>query len=96
MNCWEPPNVDLNNWGPSCRYFAADDGKYFVIDADTQPAPGWVATVIRRNTAVFWCTENAGVTDLDPDFMYPPGTTPEQAITLMGYQLVDPPEGEGS
>lgn len=85
--CWEIADADMSNWAPWCRYFATSDGKYFIVDADLEPAPPFVTTVIRRPTAVFWCSENAGVTDMDADFMYPPETTPEQAIALMGYTL---------
>lgn len=99
-DCWEVPNADLSNWGPWCRFFATSDDppKYFVIDADTAPAPEWVAHVIRRNTAVFYCTDTAGVTDMNADYQYPPGTTTEQAVELMGYTLLTepPPNNEGA
>lgn len=88
--CWEPIGVDMNNWAPWCRFFQTSDDKNFVIDADLLPVPGWIATVIRRPTAVFYCTANAGVTDMNADFMFPPETTPEQAIAQMGYELVAP------
>lgn len=88
---WEVPDADISNWIPTARYFATSDNKYFIVDADTAPVPGWIKNVIRRCTAVFWCTENAGVTDLNPDYEYPPGTTPEQAVELMGYTLTGAP-----
>lgn len=90
-DCWEILNADLANWTPGARFFATDDDTYFIIDADLEPAPGWVSTVIRRRTAVFYCTDTAGVTDLNADHEFPPGTTPEQAVELMGHTLTDPP-----
>jgi hypothetical protein len=89
--CWEVSDADMSNWGWWCRLFATSDGLYFVIDADLEPPPAFVTTVIRRQTAVFYCTAGAGVTDMDADFTYPPGTTPEQAIIRMGYTLTAPP-----
>lgn len=89
--CWEPPNVDISHWAPWCRFFTTSDNKHFVIDADLAPPPGWVTTVIRRKTAVFYCTEQGGVTDLDADYEFPPLTTPEQAVELMGYTIIPPP-----
>ena len=83
--------MDISQWGSWCRLFSASDGQSFVIDADLAPPPGWVSTVIRRKTAVFFCTPEGGVTDLNADFEFPPQTTPEQAVALMGYQMVDPP-----
>ncbi len=86
----EPNDVDLNHWTPGARFFAASDGKFFIVDSDTMPAPGFVTTVIRRPTAIFYCGPAATVTDLDPDHMFPPGTTPEQAIAELGYTLEAP------
>jgi hypothetical protein len=91
MTAWEVPDADLSAWVPGTRFFATNDDKYFVIDADLTEVPGWITTVIRRRTAVFYCTSNAGVTDLDADFEYPEGTTPEQAVKAMGYTLVEQP-----
>lgn len=91
--CWEPTNIDLNNWAPWCRFFTTSDGKHFVIDADLATPPAWITTVIRRKTAVLYCTPEGGVTDLNADLEFPPQTTPEQAVALMGYQMIDPPEG---
>ena len=81
----------MSNWGWWCRFFATSDGKYFVVDADLEPAPAFVTTVIRRKTAVFYCTVGAGVTDMDADAVFPPMTTPEQAIAAMGYTLTSAP-----
>lgn len=92
MQCWEVVEADLNNWVPGSRFFATSDGKYFVVDADLMPAPGFVSNVIRRNTCVFYCTETAGVTDLIPDFECDPMTPAEEAVALMGYELVPAPE----
>ena len=92
QQCWEYLNADLNHWAPWVRFFGTSDDKHFIIDADLDPPPAWVTTVIRRKTAVFWCSENAGVTDLNADFEFPPETTAEQAIAQMGYELVEPRE----
>ena len=94
--CWEPTNIDISHWAPWCRFFETSHpdnhpAKYFVIDADLAEPPGWITTVIRRPTAVFYCGPRGEVTDLDADHAFPPMTTPEQAIALMGYHMVDPP-----
>lgn len=92
--CWEVLDADISHWGAWCRLFATSDGKTFVIDADIAEPPGWITNIIRRNTAVFLCNENGGVTDLVADYEYRPMTTPEQAIQLMGYELVPQPSEE--
>lgn len=91
-DCWEILDADLNHWTPGARFFTTGTD-YFIIDADLAPPPGWITTVIRRKTAVFYCTEQAGVTDLFADFEFDPMTTPEQAVALMGHTLVTPPQG---
>lgn len=91
ITCWEVVDADLSNWVPGCRFFATSDDRYFVIDADTTDYPGWITTVIRRRTAVFYCTSTAGVTDMDADYEFPEKTTPEQAVALMGLTLVNAP-----
>ena len=88
--CWEYLDADISQWAPWCRFFGTSDGLYFIVDADLLPPPGWVSTVIRRPTAILYCTETAGVTDLNADHMFPPETTPEQAIAALGYELIAP------
>lgn len=95
-DCWEVLDADLNNWAPWCRLFATSDGTYFIIDADLQPAPGFVSSVIRQKTAVFYCGSDGTVTDLTADHEFPPQTTPENCIAQLGYTLTTPPEGTGS
>ena len=90
-DCWEIIDADLNHWAPWVRFFATSDGQHFVIDADLAHAPGWVSTVVRRKTALLYCTPDADVTDLNADAEFPPMTTPEQAIAQLGYTLVAPP-----
>ena len=92
--CWEIINADISQWGSWCRLFHTSDNKWFVIDADVQPVPSWITTVIRRKTAVFWCNENGGVTDLIADYEYAPMTTAEVAVQLMGYELTNPPAAD--
>ena len=94
--CWEILNADLAHWAPWTRFFGTSDQppQYFVIDADTLPPPGWVSTVIRRPTCVLYCTDTAGVTDLNPDHCFAPETTPEEAVALMGYELIEPKQYE--
>lgn len=88
--CWEILNADISHWGGWCRLFQTSDDKWFVVDADVAAPPAWITTVIRRKTAVFWCNEYGGVTDLIADFEFPPMTTAEQAVENMGYTLTDP------
>lgn len=92
--CWEIFDADISQWGSWCRLFQTSDGKFFVVDADVAEVPSWVAKVIRRNTAVFWCTENGGVTDLIADFEYSPMTSAEQAVQFMGYELTATPSAD--
>ena len=99
QTCWEVIGVDLSNWAPWCRLFHSSDDKAFIVDADLAPPPGWITHIVRRNTAVFYCEKDGGVTDLVPDFQFPSGTPVERAVILMGYALEAPreyerPEGE--
>ena len=52
--------------------------------------------MIRRRTAVLYCGPRGEVTDLNADLEFPPMTTPEQAIELMGYTLIEEPTSEGA
>jgi hypothetical protein len=91
--CWEVIDADISHWGGWCRFFATSDGRFFIVDADLEKPAAWITTVIRRNTAVFWCSSGGGVIDLVADYEYAPMTTPEQAIALMGYELIARPDG---
>jgi len=85
----EIQDVNLGCWAPGTRFFSGSDGKYFVIDADTTEYPDGPTRFVRRDTAVLYCNEDATVTDLVPDHVFPPGTTAEAAIEGMGYTLTD-------
>lgn len=80
-------DADLNHWIAGTRFFSTSDGKHFVIDADLTDYPQGRNTFIRRDTNVFYCSPDATVTDMTPDHVFPPGTTPEEAIAAMGYTL---------
>lgn len=80
-------DIDLNHWVPGTRFFHTSDDQYFVIDADTTDYPNNRVNYRRRQTAVLFCNADATVTDLIPDHTFPAGTTPEEAIALLGYTL---------
>lgn len=88
MNAVEITDADLNHWVPGTRFFQGSDGQHFVVDADLSayPEDGSVR-FIRRNTVVLYCNADATVTDLIPDHVFPPGTTAEEAVALLGYTL---------
>ena len=84
----EITDYDLSHWIWGTRFFSADDGKHFVVSADLEEYPtDGRFTYIRRDTVVLYCTPEAGVTDMDVDFTFAPGTTPEEAVAQMGYTL---------
>lgn len=80
----ENTGVCLAHWVPGARFFSTSDGKHMVITPDVGELP---PMVVRRDTAVFYCAADSGITDLTPDFVFPPGTTAEDALTEMGYVL---------
>lgn len=89
INATEIFDADLNHWIYGTRFFKTDDNKYFVVDADTSDYQDNAGVkFIRRPTVVLYCTESASVTDLIPDHSFPPGTTAEEAISQLGYQLI--------
>jgi hypothetical protein len=86
--CSEDTAVDLSFWMPGARFFHTSDDQHFIVDADLTDYPeNGPIRFIRRNTSVLYCTAAATVTDMIPDHIYPPGTTAEEAIALLGYQL---------
>lgn len=88
MNATEVMDVDLSHWVPGARFFSGSDGQHFIVDSDVMPHPERSRiTFIRRNTSVFYCNDDATVTDLIPDHVFPPGTTAEEAVALLGYTL---------
>lgn len=80
----ENTEICLSHWVPGARFFTTSDGKHMVITPDLADYP---PEVVRRKTSVFYCAADSGVTDLIPDHIYPPGTTAEEALSDMGYQL---------
>lgn len=81
----EVTDTDLSNWAPGCRLFSGSDGKHFIIDADVADYPDGPIKIVRRQTAVLYCGPGGEVTDLIPDHLYPPGTTPEEVLSELGY-----------
>ena len=87
----EVTDVNLDGWVPGARMFRTEDDRYFIVDSDTaEHAVSQMVNYIRRATAVIFCNDEAVVdgTALD-NATYEPGTTPEQAIELLGYQLTE-------
>lgn len=80
-------DIDLNHWVPGTRLFRTSDDLYFVVSSDLEDHSHKSIKVIRRQTAVLYCNPDATVTDMIPDHTFPPGTTPEEAIALLGYTL---------
>lgn len=80
-------DADLAHWVPGTRFFSTSDDRYFLVDADLTEYPNNKITYRRRQTAVLYCNADATVADLIPDHTFPAGTTPEEAIALLGYTL---------
>lgn len=80
-------DADMNAWIPGTRFFKTENDDYFVIDADLGQYPDNLKNYIQRSTCVLYCNPDATVTDLTPDFVFDPGTTPEDAIQQMGHTL---------
>lgn len=83
----EVTDVDLTHWVPGSRMFHTDGGVYYIVDADLAEYPTGPNTFIRRQTSIFECDAAGVVSDLTPDFTYPPGTTAEEALAEMGYTV---------
>ena len=77
-------------WTPSSQLFSTSDNRHMVIDADLTEYPDGTTRFIRRDTVVLYCSEDGEVTDMIPDHIYPPGTTPEQVLADLGYTLEAP------
>lgn len=84
----EITDTDLNHWIGGTRLFHTNNNEYFVVCSDLTdyPTSGSVK-FIRRQTSVLFCTPEATVTDMIPDHTFPPGTTTEDAIAALGYEL---------
>ena len=81
-------DADLSHWVPGTRFFSTDDDRWFVVDADMTEYPANSRVkFVRRPTAVLYCNPDATVTDLVPDYLFPAGTSPEEAVALMGLTL---------
>lgn len=87
----EITDVDLAAWGPGTRFYSASDGTHFVVQADLADYSELQDTIVRQPTVILFTTATAGVTDLDVDFTFPPGTTHEDAVTGAGYTLEETP-----
>lgn len=87
----EITNVDLAAWGPGTRFYSASDGTQFVVQADLADYSELRDTIVRQPTVILYCTPTAGVTDLDVDYTFPPGTTHEAAVVGAGYTLEEAP-----
>lgn len=87
----EVTDVDLAAWGPGTKFYTASDGTHFVVQADRDDYSQLRDTIVRQPTVILYCTPTAGVTDLDVDHTFPPGTTHEDAVTGAGYTLEETP-----
>lgn len=87
----ELTNVDLAAWGPGARFYSGSDGKHFVVQADLADYSHLLDNIVRQPTVILYTTPTAGVTDLDVDHTFPPGTTHEDAVTGAGYTLEETP-----
>lgn len=84
----EVTDVDLSHWVQGARMFAGSDGKYFVIDSDmSEDRVVGTFTIKPRRTVVLYTDEIGYALDLEVDFDFPPGTTPEEAVQGAGYTL---------
>lgn len=84
----EVADVDLSHWVPGARLFAGSDGKFFVVDSDqSEERVVGSFTIKPRPTVILYTDETGFVLDLEVDFSFPPGTTPEEAVQGAGYTL---------
>jgi hypothetical protein len=90
VNVQEIFGVDLAHWIAGVRFFGTDDERFFVIDSDVADYPtDRNFSFVRRETSVLFCNPDASVTDLIPDHVFPPGTTCEDAISEIGFNLTE-------
>lgn len=89
LTATENLEFDLSHWAPGTRFFSTSDDKHMVVDADTTEYPTGPTKYIRRDTAVLYCNPDATVTDLVPDHVFAPGTTAEQALQELGYEIAN-------
>lgn len=86
--------TDLSTWPQGCKHFRLPDGSYVVIDIDTpeerhdrhvdEITRGAPYVYTPRPTVVIAVDENGCATSLDRLYEFPPGTTHDQALSLMG------------
>lgn len=87
-NAHEVTDLELYGWPAGARFFAADDGKYFVVTADLAeyPEQGNIK-VVRQPTVILYTDSSAWPTDLTPDFTCDAGTDHAAAVAAFGYTL---------
>lgn len=83
----EVTDVDLAAWGPGARFFSTSDGLHFIVQADLEDYSQLRDNIVRQPTVILYTTETAGVTDLEVDFTFPPGTTHTDAVAGAGYTI---------
>lgn len=96
-------DTDMSAWAAGTRHYSGSTNNYAVEASDvtipenaTRQIGGALAllnvdpnqtTMLARPTVVFECTPEGLAIDLTPVATFPPGTTHEEALAEMGYQV---------
>ena len=73
-------DADMGGWCPVTRLYAVDGGHIAVTVADFLTA---------NDTQAFYADENGGAISLQPLITFAPGTSHDEALTALGYTVVD-------
>jgi len=71
---------DVAHWIPVARHYQVDGGYLVVVAANFFTAKG---------TDVFYADETAGPISMEPIVQFPDGTSHDEALTNLGYTVVD-------
>jgi hypothetical protein len=73
-------DADMGGWCPVSRLYAVDGGHIAVTVADFLTA---------NATQVFYADEAGGAISLEPLITFNPGTSHDEALTNLGYTVID-------
>jgi hypothetical protein len=73
-------DTDMGGWMPVARHYEVDGGWLVVVVCNFLTATG---------TDVFYTDEAGGAQSMEPIAQYPNGTTHDDALTNLGYDVID-------
>lgn len=78
--------ADLPHWAPGAQLYRHGD-TWMLVEADLADYPNaGNVRFVRRPTVILYTDPDGRPTDLIPDFVFPPGTTPREALALAGFE----------